>query len=317
LVLAGCGQGPQTGPGAAESAAESAPVRVAFVTNNAADFWKIAEAGTRKAAGEFGCEVLFRIPAQGTAQEQQAIIEDLLVLNVSGIAISPRDPENQIELLNRVAVQVNLITQDSDAPESGRICYVGTDNYAAGVQAGELIKEALPEGGEIMQFVGFMDAENARQRMAGIADALEGSGITLAGTRTDEADMAKAIANVQDALVTHPELDGLVGLYAYNGPGILNAVRDSGKLGEIAIVCFDEEDETLQGVQDGHIHGTIVQQPFEFGYQSVKLLCELAEGNRSSVPDSGQLFVPTLAIKRDNVAEFWADLKRLLGEAGA
>jgi ribose transport system substrate-binding protein len=192
---------------------------------------------------------------------------------------------------------------------------VGTDNYAAGVQAGELIKESLPEGGQIMQFVGFMDAENARQRMAGIADTLADTGIEIIGTRTDEADMAKAIANVQDALVTHPELDGLVGLYAYNGPAILNAVRSSGKLGDVEIIAFDEEDETLQGVQDGHIHGTVVQQPFEFGYQSVKLLTELARGDRSSVPESGQLYVPTLAIKQEEVAEFWEELKRLTGES--
>ena len=81
------------GPAVSGSGAKPAPgpVRVAFVTNNASDFWKIAEAGTKKAAKELGCEVLFRIPSAGTAQEQQAILQDMVTVGVSGIAISPKD----------------------------------------------------------------------------------------------------------------------------------------------------------------------------------------------------------------------------------
>src|SRR5690606_2339776 len=96
---------------------------------------------------------------------------------------------------------------------------------------------------------------------------------------------------------------------------LLNAVRDSNKLGQVKIVCFDEEEETLQGVQDGHIYGTIVQQPFEFGYQSVKLLHGLAQGDTSMVPETKQIFVPVLLIRQDNAAEFWANLNKLTGRS--
>jgi len=334
LLIAGCGPaGPPEGPGAeapppagvegagtsqaSEPAQEAptGPVRVAFVTNNASDFWKIAEAGTHKAAEELGCDVIFRIPSKGTAEEQQALVQDLIVTGVSGIAISPKDPVNQIEMLDEAAAKVNLITQDSDAPDSNRICYIGTDNYAAGRAAGELIKEALPEGGEIMVFVGTLDAQNAQDRLKGIEDVLEGTGIDIIDTRTDETDRSKAIANVQDTLVTHPDVACLVGLWSYNGPAILNGVRDSGMLGEVTIVCFDEEDETLQGVKDGHIFGTIVQQPFQFGYESVKLLVELARGDRSRVPPDKQIYIDVLAIRQENVDDFWTRLKKLTGKA--
>src|SRR5690606_11057391 len=116
-------------------------VHVAFVTNNASDFWKIAEAGTKKAREELGCDVTFRIPSKGTAEEQMAIVEDLIVSGVSGIATSPKDPINQTDMLNRTAAQVHLVTQDSDVPESDRLCYIGTNNYDAGKAAGELILE--------------------------------------------------------------------------------------------------------------------------------------------------------------------------------
>lgn len=326
LVAAACG-GPEPAseaPGAASSsdtAASPSPadsesegtIRVAFVTNNTSDFWTIAEAGTKKAASELGCEVLFRKPSMGTAQEQQQIIEDLIVSGVSGIAISPNDPQNWTETLNRFAEQVNLITQDSDAPESDRICYIGTNNYDAGVAAGELIKKTLPEGGEIMMYVGRLDAQNAQDRQRGIQDTLEGTNITIIDTMTDETDRAKAMANVQDTLVTHPEVDCLVGLWSYNGPAILNGVRDSGKLGDVKIVCFDEEEETLLGVAEGHIEGTIVQQPFEFGYQSVRLLVQLAHGDRSAVPEDGTLYVPVKTITQENVDDFRATLSQQIG----
>ena len=302
-------------PQAAAKPATGEKIRVAFVTNNPSDFWKIAEAGTRKARAELGCEVIFRIPSAGTAEQQQQIVQDLVTSGVSGIAISPKDPENQAEMLNQAAARVNLITQDSDAPESKRVCYVGTNNYAAGQAAGELIKKALPNGGSIMLFVGTLDAQNAQDRMKGIRDALAETNIPIVDTRTDETDRLKAMANVQDALVTHPELACLVGLWSYNGPAILNGVRDSGKLGKVKIVCFDEEDETLQGVKDGPIFGTIVQQPFEFGYQSVKLMVALAKGDRSGIPADKQLFIPVLTVTQDNVDAFWAQLKQRLGKS--
>jgi len=308
VVLALCGCGPSNGP-------ESKAIRVAFVTNNASDFWKIARAGTEKAAKEFGCEVLFRIPSTGTAQEQQRIVEDLVTVGVSGIAISPKDPANQTTMLNAAAAKVNLVTQDSDAPDSNRACYVGTDNYNAGVAAGELLKKTLPSGGKIMLFVGTLDAQNAQDRKKGIEDTLKGSNIEIVDTRTDETDRLKAKANAQDALVTHPDLACLVGLWSYNGPAIVNGVRASGKLGQVKIICFDEEEETLQAVKDGYIAGTIVQQPFEFGYQSVKVLVALAKGDKSVVPSSKQLFVPVKTISQENVDEFWASLKQMTGKS--
>lgn len=310
-MLAGCGGSPDTAPppGAAKA------TKVAFVTNNASDFWKIAKAGTEKAAKELGCEVLFRIPATGTAQEQQNIVQDLITVGVSGIAISPKDPANQTEMLNRTAAAVNLVTQDSDAADSNRACYIGTDNYQAGVAAGELIKKTLPDGGKIMLFVGTLDAQNASDRKRGIEDTLAGTNIQIVDTRTDETDRVKAKANAQDALVSHTDLACLVGLWSYNGPAILNGVRASGKLGAVKIICFDEEEETLQGVKDGHIEGTIVQQPFLFGYESVKLLVALAGGDKSAIPETKQIIVPVKTITRETVDQFWAELKQMTGKA--
>src|SRR3954470_16582953 len=97
--------------------------KLAFVTNNASDFWTISRKGTEKAAAELpNAEIDFRIDSDGTAAEQQRIVDDLLAKGVNGIAISPVDPVNQLPMLNRAAQQALVITQDSDAPSSNRLC---------------------------------------------------------------------------------------------------------------------------------------------------------------------------------------------------
>jgi ribose transport system substrate-binding protein len=289
-------------------------LRLAFVTNNASDFWTIARRGTEKADAEFDDLVVeFRIPSDGTAAEQKRLVDDLLAKGVEGIAISPVDPDNQTQMINDVAKQALVVTQDSDAPKSDRAFYVGTDNVAAGRQAGTLIKEALPQGGKIMIFVGKLDARNAQERYQGIRETLQGSNVQIIDVRTDDADRVRAKSNVSNTLVRYPDVTALVGLWSYNGPAILNAVREAGKIGQVKIIAFDEEDETLAGVQDGSIYSTVVQQPYEFGYQAMKMMHTVLKGDRSAIPPSKQIFVPTLVIKRDNVGEFTEKINQLRG----
>jgi ribose transport system substrate-binding protein len=294
---------------------ESGPtrkLRLAFVANTSANFWTLARRGTEDAARELGdVEVLFRMPATGSAAEQQQLLDDLLAGGVDGIAVSPVDAANQTAALNQIAERTLLITHDSDAPASRRRCYIGTDNVAAGRQAGEMLREALPQGGKVMVFVGKKDAQNARERLAGLQEALAGSNIEILDVRTDDADPVRAQKNAEDALVTHPDLAGMVGLWAYNGPAILHAVRAAGKIGRVKIVCFDEEADVLRGVAEGAIHGTVVQQPYEFGKQAILRMARYLRGDTNAL-SPGRIVVPTMKIQQHNVAEFQARLTQWL-----
>src|SRR5690242_7243032 len=290
--------------------------KLAFVTNNASDFWTIARKGTEKAVKDIpNIEVEFRIPSDGTAAEQQRVIDDLLAKGINGIAISPVDPKNQTQMLNRAASQTLVVTQDSDAPASNRVCYIGTDNVEAGHMAGQLVKEALPNGGKIMVFVGVLDAANAQQRYQGLKEALAGSNVSIIDVRTDNTDLVRAKANAADSLVNNPDLAGMVGLWAYNGPAILSAVKEANKTDKVKIVAFDEQDPTLEGVKEGSIYATVVQQPFEFGYRSIELMTKYLNGDKSVVPPSKQIFVPTKAIKKDNVDAFQKEINTLRGRS--
>ncbi len=299
---------------------------VAYVTNGIASFWVIAEKGAQDAAEKYDVNVLVRKPPEEA--DQRRMVEDLIAMGVDGIAISPIDPDNQQDLLNEAAKATNLITQDADAPNCDRICYVGTDNYTAGRLCGELVKAALPDGGDVMIFVGRLGQLNARQRRQGIIDelldrsadatrfdppgsVLRGEKYVVLDTRTDQFDFAKAKALAEDAITRYPDLDCMIGLFAYNPPKCLEAVKEAGKLGSIQIIGFDEADETLRGIHDGEIFGTVVQNPYRYGTESVRILAGLARGDRSVLPGGGFLNIPTRKITRDNVDAFWNELKKL------
>ena len=307
-VTAGCQSHDSAAPGGAKT------LKLAFVTNNSADFWTIARRGVEQADKELpDVEAEFRITADGTAAEQQRVVDDLLTKGVDGIAISPVDPQNQTALIDAAAKRAVVFTQDSDAPQSARTCYIGTDNVAAGRQAGQLIREAIPDGGPIMLFVGKLDARNAQERVQGIKEVLVGSNIRVIDVRTDDADDVRAKANAADTLVRYPDIKGLVGLWSYNGPAILNAVREAGKAGRVRIIAFDEADETLAGIKAGAIHATVVQQPYEFGYQAIKRMAQAIRGDRSFIPQTKQIIVPTLVVNSTNVDEFTRRINTLRG----
>lgn len=319
-LLLSCGNQPAQSNGAGNAGnnagAAGKNLKLAFVTNNASDYWTIARRGVEKADAELAdVAVEFKLPGEGTAAEQKRIIDDLISTGINGIAISPVDPDNQTQLINDTAKKALVITQDSDAPKSDRALYIGTDNVAAGRQAGELVKEALPNGGKIMVFVGKSDARNAAERFQGLKEALQGSKVEIIDIRTDDTDRARAKSNAADTLVKHSDVAAMVGLWSYNGPAILNAVKEANKTGQVKIICFDEEDETLAGVKEGSIFATVVQQPYEFGYQSVKLMTQILKGDKSAIPASKQINVPTLIIKQDSVDAFTKKINDLRGRS--
>ncbi|MCQ4160617.1 sugar-binding protein [Roseomonas sp. GC11] len=286
---------------------------LAFVVNVSADFWTIARRGIEKANREYPQYTMEMIvPAQASAAEQRRIVDELLARRVAGIAISAINPGNSTEMLNRAAAQSVLFTTDSDAPNSNRVVYIGTDNVAAGREAGKQMKAALPQGGKAMLFVGTMDADNARERVQGIREALAGGNIEIVDVRTDESDMARAKRNVEDTLARRSDIDLMAGLWAYNTPQIYQAVKGAGREGKVKIVGFDEDGLTLRGIAEGVIHSTVVQQPYEFGYQSMVGMVKYLEGDRSFIPPGKQIIVPTKIIDRSNVQEFQAQMRELL-----
>ena len=309
---------------------------VAYVTNGIASFWDIAEAGAQQAGKDLKVDVQVHMPVDGV-QDQKRMLEDLITQQVDGVAVSPIDSDNQLDLLNLVADATTLITHDSDAEDSNRELYIGMSNYDAGWMCGELIEEATKDvAGQVsvMIFVGRLEQVNARQRRQGLIDYLmkrekddqrydepgmviENERFSILGTRTDDFDANKCKSYVEDTLTAYPDITCMVGLFAYNPPQILEALSSADKLNEVHVIGFDEEAQTLQAIVDGTCYGTVVQNPYQYGYQSVKVLAEHAMGVKDIAELDDFIDIPARKIMKDNVQEFWDELKILTGEDDA
>ncbi len=302
--------------------------RVAFVSNNPENFWLLAEAGCQKAEKELGdVAVEFRRPNPATLEEQQKILKNLENTGVQAIAISPNDPQNAVDFLSRLNGKLPILCQDNDVPnKEARRLYLGTHNYQAGRAAGELVKEAMKkankDGGKVGIFVGDLAASNARERRQGVLDVLAGIDRTelgaetpheavnfplgdgkyvLALTKTDGADAEKCQNQAAAILGRDRDIDVVVGLWAYNPPALLKArPKDS----NVIIIGFDEDLETLQAVEDGKIYGTVVQNPVQFGYLSVKLMHGFLTKDdtfrkQQTFDSQERLFIPHRVFKND------------------
>ena len=302
-------------------APDGQPVKLAFVTNNPSEFWKLASNGVKKYVDEATARgdkvsVDVKMPQNGQVSEQNQILEELIAQGYHGIAVSVIAPEAQVPEINRAAAKTNVLTHDSDAVKSNRIVYIGTNNYEAGKALGEQIKamNLLPEGGKAAVFVGMFSADNARARYQGIKDALQGTKIELMQPKEDNKNTNAARTNVEDVL-RDENVKLLIGLWSYNGPAIADALGGSPRKAQVKAAVFDEEEGTLDAIQQGVIQTTVVQKPYQFGYQSSKVLHELAAKGQPALPPGDAIDTGVEVItagptdqKTKNVAQFRKEL---------
>ena len=304
--------------------------KLAFVTNGIANFWKIAETGALKAGKDLNCDVEVKMPPSegGRAANQKRMLEQLISKGTEGIAISPVDPDNQTDILNEVGNNALFITHDSDAPETNRLTYIGMSNYDAGRMAGELVKEAIPEGGNIVIFIGSLEQHNSKLRRQGVIDEVLGRShdpnrydqpgpeikddkYTILATRVDDFNDTRKKELPEQALAKFDKIDCMVGLFEYNPPFIFDALQSAGKVGEIKVVGFDENERTLEEIKKGNCVGTIVQNPYMYGYKSIEVLNQLAKGNKAVI-ESEFIDIPAQKIQQANVVEFQENLAAMM-----
>jgi ribose transport system substrate-binding protein len=299
-VISGCDQ-PAVQP---NNTTKTNKLKVGFVGRQANDYWSLVRFGCDTAVVTLGdVELDFRTPVGRTAADQNQVLSNLVAGGVQAIAISPINGDEQAAVLNSVPTNILLVCADNDAGNSRRAAYIGTDNVAAGVQAAGLLKAALPQGGKVALLVGSTTAQNARERIEGIKNGLAGSGIEIVETLVDNMSSTAALENAQKTLVAHSDLAGMVGLYSYDGPAILSAVRSAGKSKQVKIVCFDAQKDTLDGIAAGEIFGTIVQNPYTIGNRTVQLMTRHLRGDKSALAP-GKIHIPTQVVTVENVADY-------------
>lgn len=310
--------------------------KVALITSGDTPFWEPVITGANEAAKIYDVDLTV-VKSKSSLEQQTAEIQNVLGRHFDGVAISPISPTGQAAALSSVADATTLVTFDSDSPMSRRLCFVGTDNYAAGRLAGKQVRDALPDGGEVIICVGNLDKENTQHRRQGVIDELldrsyepdramddleapakdaEGKYVVVA-TLVDNSDPQKATELAADALKSHPNVKAFVGLLAYSANSILKALEPANKVGQIKVVAFDAEPATLDGIEKHAVVSSIMQDQYGLGFHAVRILAEAARGDRAGgLPMFQRRTLPCEIITYDNVGVVREQLKRVRDGGG-
>lgn len=244
-------------------------------------YWSNVEMGVRAAAAALGLrddQAIFWVPPSEDVAAQIQTMETYIAQGVTGIAIAPSDP-NALEPVMRRAAEAGIIVTTLDTPPvegSVSLVYIGTDNYAAGVTAGETMAQLLPDGGVVGIGRGSDTALNALQRTDGFLAAIAGTSIEALEPVNDREDAARALELANSVFSVQPELAGAFGVYAYNGPAWATAIKEAGRVGETRLVCFDATTDIINGIKEGVIDATVAQREYDMGYKSVELILRIA-----------------------------------------
>lgn len=238
-------------------------------------YWRNVRTGAVAAARELGVEVDVDLVAEA---EQERCIEEGVRRGVDGIAVAPSDAAALEPAIRRARqAGVPVITFDTPPVEgSEALLYIGTDNLAAGRLAGEAMAALLPDGGAVAVLTGTMRSLNARLRLQGFTEALEGRGFTVLPPLEDGRDGRAGRAAAAALLRERRDVAGALGIFDDSGPTWAAAARLAGRGDDLKVVGFDLNADTLAMLMRGSIHATVAQHEQEMGAVSVEVLFRMA-----------------------------------------
>ena len=302
-LIAGCNSSSQVPgqndkPGAV--AKSTGTKRVVFVTNGDDPFWDALLSGLNEGAkqhklAEAGLSVQ-RDVNNGTAEGQIEKLRQYATQDdIAGVAISVIQADNLAiieEMRNLQKKGVKIITVDGDVNREqfrdARTFYIGTDNVVGGRTLGTAAKALLEakgiKDGGYVQYAGFTDNDNARSRMNGFQEAI-GKGYTEKDRMPDGMDLAKARDNVRNAIQNHKDLVAQIGIWAYNAPAIADVVKETGARDKYVVATFDAQDLAIAAMEQGQIDVMVVQNPFDMGVQTVRLLKAMIKDDQTTIKE--------------------------------
>jgi ribose transport system substrate-binding protein len=243
------------------------------------EYWRMVEKGAKTASNHYGVLLEYAGPKQANIDEHLKTIEMAAASKVDGIITQGLSDEPFTPLINRVVERIPVITIDTDAANSNRMSYIGTDNYYSGFLAGKALIEDTKGKANVAIITGNFYANHQQQRVKGFQDAVKSEkGIQIIDVVESEISRVRAAEKAYQILQDHPEVTAFYGTSALDGIGIAQVVEKYKKQDQVYIVGFDTLPETLEYIRNGTIEATVVQEPFEMGYRAVKMMIDLIEG---------------------------------------
>jgi ribose transport system substrate-binding protein len=239
-------------------------------------YWQEAQAGLNDVSKTAGVKVDVEGPATFAPNEELTAFQQAVATHPAGIMVSVTDPKLFNEPINNAIMQgIPVITIDSDAPESRRVLFIGTDNFRAGQESGKHMADLLGGQGRVL-IIGLAGQLNTEDRERGVNEALKKyPGVKVIQSVDDKGDPRNAYDAVSGLLQKKEKIDGIIGLEATAGAGTADALHRMDMTEKIKILAFDKDPQTLDGIERGWITATVVQKPYVMAFYGVRFLDDL------------------------------------------
>jgi ribose transport system substrate-binding protein len=279
------------------------PMKFAVLYSVAHPFFNPCDEGAKDKAAELGVEVIIDAPSKPDIGMQVDMIENFIVQGVDGIAVCPVGAEGLLPVIQKaVDSGIPVILFGIEIPlENASFAYAGTNQEYYATHAAEVLSELMGGKGELIISSGVPTAPDMIVRVGVFTDIIEKDypDMNIVDVQYSQSDCAKALTNVENMMQAHPDVTGFYGTDACAGGAISAVLRDRKQ--KIAAVTGDDFPEIIQGVKDGLIDLTIVQQPYQWTYTAVQALYDHINGK--TVPKF--IDAETLDITKANVDEYY------------
>jgi simple sugar transport system substrate-binding protein len=289
-AITACGGG-SSPAGETGGAADRTAVRIVMVSHGQTSdpFWSIVANGAGDAAGELGVRLEYQAPTGFDMVRMSQLIDAAVASRPSALAISVPDPDAlgaSIEAAVAAGIPALSVNSGDQAWERlGFLGHIGQTEYESGKAAGERL--AAAGATRVLCVNHEVGNVSLDTRCRGLADGLAGRGATMEVLGVTLADPEDASQRIRGALARNAAVDGMLTLGPGGAAPALAALRESGRLGRIAVGTFDLTPEVLAAVRDGQLLFAIDQQPYLQGYLAVVLLTKYLETR--AIPGGGQL----------------------------
>jgi ribose transport system substrate-binding protein len=249
--------------------------RYVFVASNVnLPYWQEAQAGLTDAAKQLGVKSELTGPEKFDPQEQLRAFQKVVENKPSGILVSVTRPDLLQDAINAAIAQgIPVIAVDSDAPNSKRVMFVGTDNFRAGGESAKRMADILKGQGQIV-VITIPGQLNVDDRLRGVNETLKKyPGIKIVQVIDDKGDPRVANDNIAALLKAKAKIDGIVCLEASGGSGAAEALHRLDV--KIPVVGFDKDPETLDWIDRDGITATVTQKPYVMAYYALKFADDL------------------------------------------
>ncbi len=236
----------------------------------AVPFFVPVRKGAEDAGRLLGADVTYTGPAGFDIQRQVEFMKSAIAQKVDGIACTLPDPTAFNDVVQEAMSKgIPVIAINADAPDSGRLAYIGQGNYEAGRSMGNEIVKLLPGGGDVILGIHTAGAENLEARIKGVKDVLDARGRFRYRVVATGTDLVKAESLLGSALQANPNVKGMFGVEDVTGIAIGHIIERQRLKGKVSGGGFDLVADILNAIEAGYMQFTIDQQPYLQGFQGV------------------------------------------------